>query len=49
MNPLSGFVQQSRVTISVVLMSLNNLVLHYWIDENGRSCKMTDAEKQDSL
>lgn len=41
--------EDDGVTISVMLMSLNNLVLHYWIDENGRSCKMTDAEKQDSL
>lgn len=41
--------QDDGVTISVVLMSLNNLVLHYWINEDGRSCKITDAEKQDSL
>lgn len=44
--------EDTGVSISVVLFPLaplGKLKLTYWIDENVRSCAMTDAEKQDSL
>ena len=44
--------EDSGVGISAVLFPLaplGKLMLTYWIDENGRSCAMTDAEKQNSL